>query len=54
MLSAKQGNINTIFWVFSMTQPGTEPQSPDDWWTLYRLQIIHLQIISIKTGFGIK
>ena len=28
MLSAKQGGITTIFWVFSMTRPGIEPQSP--------------------------
>ena len=27
MLSVKQGGINTIFWVFSMTWPGTEPIS---------------------------
>ena len=28
MLSVKQGGSRTIFWVFGMTQPGIEPQSP--------------------------
>ena len=28
MLSVKQGAIKYHFWVFGMTQPGIEPQSP--------------------------
>ena len=28
MLSVKQGGIKQYFWVFGMTRPGIEPQSP--------------------------
>ena len=30
MLSVKQEDIKYYFWVFGMTRPGIEPQSPRD------------------------
>ena len=34
MLSVKQGGIKYHFWVFGMTRPGTETQSPGPFYSL--------------------